>query len=173
MMIQINSKCLHFTILRPIHYTIVYFLINRLDGISTGNASTNYLETDSTLSPFNDDDADICLQRQSLFSHMTDELCLAIRCQGSQQRTAFKRKCSKCRQIRKQYYQQQQQQQEKQQQQQQLKETATGMATSISTALSNARSSYPTTSINAHTGSHITPTSTSLFEMKEFGHPVQ
>lgn len=149
---------------------MVCISINRLDGISAGNASTNYLETDSTLSPFNDDDADICLQRQSLFSHMTDELCLAIRCQGSQQRTAFKRKCSKCRQIRKQYcqQQQQQQQQEKQQQQQQLKETITGMATSISTA-----SSYPTTSINAHTRSHITPTSTSLFEMKDFGHPMQ
>lgn len=88
-----------------------------MDGISTGNASTNYLETDSTLSPFNDDDVDICLQRQSLFSHMTDELCLAIRCQGSQQRTAFKRKCSKCRQIRKQYCQQQMMQQQMQQQQ--------------------------------------------------------
>lgn len=83
----------------------MYGCTNRLGG-TTGNTSSNYLETDSTLSPFNDDDAEICLQRQSLFSHMTDELCLAIRCQGSQQRTAFKRKCSKCRQIRKQYNQQ-------------------------------------------------------------------
>lgn len=55
----------------------------------------------STLSIRNLDEGEMYLQRQSLFSHMTDELCLAIRCQGSQQRTAFKRQCSKCRQIQK------------------------------------------------------------------------
>lgn len=81
-----------------------------IDNICSGgaeNASTNYLDTDSAFSVYNEDDGEMCLQRQSLFSHMTDELCLAIRCQGSQQRTAFKRQCSKCRQIQKRFNQQQ------------------------------------------------------------------
>lgn len=71
------------------------------------NESTarNPLGSDSTLNAYNEDDAETCLQRQSLFAHMTEELCLAIRCHGSQQRAAFKRKCSKCRQIRKRFNQ--------------------------------------------------------------------
>lgn len=69
-----------------------------------GNENANQLGSDSNLSALNDDDG-VCLQRQSLFSHMTEELCLAIRCHGNQQRTAFKRKCSKCKQIRKRFNQ--------------------------------------------------------------------
>lgn len=68
-----------------------------------GNENANQLGSDSNLSALNDDDG--VLQRQSLFSHMTEELCLAIRCHGNQQRTAFKRKCSKCKQIRKRFNQ--------------------------------------------------------------------
>lgn len=42
-------------------------------------------------------------QNQSLFSDMTEELCFAFRCQGSRQRPAFRRYCSKCQQLQQKY----------------------------------------------------------------------
>lgn len=76
----------------------------------SANTSTNFLDTDSTMSQLNaaihTNDNNLYLQHRSLFSDMTDELCLAIRCQGTRQRAVFKRECSKCKHIRKQFAQQ-------------------------------------------------------------------
>lgn len=73
----------------------------------SANTSTNFLDTDSTMSQLNATHANdnLYLQRRSLFSDMTDELCLAIRCQGTRQRAVFRRECSKCKHIRKQFSQ--------------------------------------------------------------------
>lgn len=73
------------------------------------NSTNNYLESDSTLSQLNDGQNDnLFLHRQSLFSDMTDELCLAFRCQGNHQRAAFKRQCANCQLLQKQSFQQKQ-----------------------------------------------------------------
>lgn len=74
----------------------------------SANASTNFLDTDSTMSQLNgphSNDNNLYFQHRSLFSDMTDELCLAIRCQGTRQRAVFRRECSKCKKIRKQFSQ--------------------------------------------------------------------
>lgn len=73
----------------------------------SANTSTNFLDTDSTMSQLNATHANdnLYLQHRSLFSDMTDELCLAIRCQGTRQRAVFRRECSKCKHIRKQFSQ--------------------------------------------------------------------
>lgn len=69
------------------------------DGLQT---RTNYLDIDSSvmshLSEMKPDD--MYAQRQSLFTDMTDELCLAIKCQGSRQRAVFRSQCSNCRRVR-------------------------------------------------------------------------
>lgn len=96
-----------------------------IDKVCMANASAEYLESESTIDTelqHGRDDKNACHQRQSIFSDMTDELCLAIRCQGSRQRTAFKRHCSKCQYLQKQFnekrlLQQHLQQRQKQQQQ--------------------------------------------------------
>lgn len=47
----------------------------------------------------NINEATMFSQNQSLFTDMTEELCFAFRCQGSRQRPAFRRYCSKCQQL--------------------------------------------------------------------------
>lgn len=73
----------------------------------SANTSTNFLDTDSTMSQLNASHTNDnrYLQHRSLFSDMTDELCLAIRCQGTRQRAVFRRECSKCKHVRKQFSQ--------------------------------------------------------------------
>lgn len=73
------------------------------------NPSSNILETHSVTSRLNTPSANdnLYLQHRSLFSDMTDELCLAIRCQGTRQRAVFRRECSKCKHIRKHFGQNQ------------------------------------------------------------------
>lgn len=71
--------------------------------LKTFNCERNYLEpSDSNHQMSEYQYKNEVIQRQSLFTDMTDELCFAIRCKGSRQRTALKHKCEKCYQIQQQ-----------------------------------------------------------------------
>lgn len=67
--------------------------------------NSNYLDIDnSVMNQLNDIKLDdISAKRQSLFTNMTNELCLAIKCQGSRQRAVFNNQCTNCQFIRNKY----------------------------------------------------------------------
>lgn len=127
----------------------------------SANTSTNFLDTDSTMSPSNTNDNNLYLQRRSLFSDMTDELCLAIRCQGTRQRAVFRRECFKCKHIRKQFSQNERASTHGTK----LTLEQTKIAPSLSTTMPAAP---PPPSTSAQHGKHATLCECESYEMREF-----
>lgn len=75
---------------------------------NTQKNNSNYFDIENCVMNHLNDiemDGNYTQKRQSLFTDMTDELCLALKCQGSRQRAVFKNQCQNCHFIRKQYQQ--------------------------------------------------------------------
>lgn len=91
---------------RTHHKQFTFIENNSMKNDQTNNS--NYFDIEnSVMSHLNDIKMDdiYTQQRQSLFTDMTDELCLAIKCQGSRQRAVFRNQCQNCHHIRQQYQQ--------------------------------------------------------------------